>query len=66
VIGNRELDSVLTERVKIADSIKQIVDAETGGWGVDIEAIKIQEIELPAELAPVKLVAPFSMVPISW
>ncbi len=50
IIGNSELDFVLTERVKIADSIKEIVDAETAGWGVDIESIKIQEIELPAEM----------------
>jgi regulator of protease activity HflC (stomatin/prohibitin superfamily) len=50
IIGNSELDFVLMEREKIADSIKKIVDAETGGWGVDIESIKIQEIELPAEM----------------
>jgi len=50
VIGNHELDLVLTERERIASSIKEIVDAETSGWGVDIESIKIQEIELPAEM----------------
>ncbi len=50
VVGNSELDFVLTEREKIANSIKEIVDTETGDWGVDIEAIKIQEIELPAEM----------------
>lgn len=50
VVGNSELDFVLTEREQIATSIKKIVDAETSGWGVDIEAIKIQEIELPAEM----------------
>jgi len=50
VIGNSELDFVLTEREKIASSIKKIVDSETSGWGVDIESIKIQEIELPAEM----------------
>jgi regulator of protease activity HflC (stomatin/prohibitin superfamily) len=50
VVGNSELDFVLTEREKIASSIKKIVDAETSGWGVDIESIKIQEIELPAEM----------------
>lgn len=50
VIGNSELDFVLTEREKIATSIKTIVDTETSGWGVDIESIKIQEIELPAEM----------------
>ena len=50
IIGNSELDFVLTEREKVADSIKKIVDTETSEWGVDIESIKIQEIELPAEM----------------
>ncbi|WP_322793354.1 slipin family protein [Bellilinea sp.] len=50
VIGNHELDFVVSEREKIANSIKEIVDAETSGWGVDVESIKIQEIELPAEM----------------
>jgi regulator of protease activity HflC (stomatin/prohibitin superfamily) len=50
IVGNNELDAVLTEREQIADSIKKIVDAGTTGWGVDIESIKIQEIELPAEM----------------
>jgi len=50
IVGNSELDFVLTEREKIATDIKKIVDAETSGWGVDIESIKIQEIELPAEM----------------
>jgi regulator of protease activity HflC (stomatin/prohibitin superfamily) len=50
VIGNAEMDFVLTERERVAQSIKEIVDAETTGWGVDIESIKIQEVELPAEM----------------
>ncbi|MFH8086536.1 MAG: SPFH domain-containing protein, partial [Candidatus Aenigmatarchaeota archaeon] len=50
VIGNHELDFVLTERQKISESIKKIVDVETSEWGVDIDSIKIQEIELPAEM----------------
>ncbi len=49
-IGNSELDFVLTEREKIASGIKKTVDSETSGWGVDLESIKIQEIELPAEM----------------
>lgn len=50
VIGNEEMDTVLTEREAIAENIKKIVDAETIGWGVDVESIKIQEVELPAEM----------------
>jgi regulator of protease activity HflC (stomatin/prohibitin superfamily) len=50
VVGNSELDFVLSEREQVADNIRTIVDAETSGWGIDIESIKIQEIELPAEM----------------
>ncbi len=50
VLGNAELDFVLTEREEMALGIKEIVDAETSGWGIDVESIKIQEIELPAEM----------------
>lgn len=50
VVGNVELDTVLTEREKVATNIKKIVDTETDGWGVDITAIKMQEIELPNEM----------------
>jgi len=50
VVGNMELDSVLTEREKIASGIRELVDQETSEWGIDIKSIKIQEIELPAEM----------------
>ena len=50
VIGQVELDSLLTDRQKIADEIKKLVDSETSEWGVDVTAIKIQDIELPADM----------------
>src|SRR4030067_2319071 len=50
VIGQVELDSLLTDRQKIADEIKKIVELETTEWGVDVTAIKIQDIELPADM----------------
>ena len=49
-IGTMELDEVLTERDQIAIDIREIVDKETNEWGIDIKGIKIQEIELPAEM----------------
>ena len=48
IIGGVELDTLLTERDKIAIEIKQIVDKETDEWGIDVTAIKMQDIELPA------------------
>jgi regulator of protease activity HflC (stomatin/prohibitin superfamily) len=50
VIGNNDMDFFLQEREKIADAIKEIVDSETAEWGLDVESIKIQEVELPAEM----------------
>jgi len=47
VLSSMELDSVLTEREKVATAIREIVDAETAEWGIDIKSIKLQEIELP-------------------
>ena len=50
VVGNHELDFVLSERESIANTISTIVAQETGDWGVMVESIKIQDIELPAEM----------------
>lgn len=50
VIGGVELDTILTERERIAADIKKMVDTETAPWGIDVTAIKIQDIELPASM----------------
>jgi regulator of protease activity HflC (stomatin/prohibitin superfamily) len=50
VIGGVELDTLLTEREKLADEIKAIVDKETNDWGINVTAIKMQDIELPADM----------------
>lgn len=50
VIGGVELDTLLTEREHIADEIETIIAGETMQLGVKISAIKIQDIELPADM----------------
>jgi len=50
IIGGVELDTLLAEREKIASEIKKVVDAETSSWGIDVLAIKMQDIELPAAM----------------
>jgi regulator of protease activity HflC (stomatin/prohibitin superfamily) len=50
VIGNNELDFVLADRDKIAEEIEKLVDEETKGWGLDVSAIKLQDIELPEDM----------------
>lgn len=50
VIGGKSLDTLLVERQEIGDAIKKLVDHETAGWGLDVKAIKIQDIEVPDDL----------------
>lgn len=50
VIGSITLDEILTKRSEIAEQIKIIVDAAAEQWGVDISAIEIQNIEIPADM----------------
>lgn len=50
VVGGFELDNVLSEREVIADRIKIIVDKTTESWGINITAIKLQDIELPDDM----------------
>ncbi len=50
VIGNKDLDDVLSNREAIAQEIEKLVDEEVADWGIDITAIKIQDIELPSNM----------------
>ncbi|HMS93538.1 MAG TPA: slipin family protein [Candidatus Saccharibacteria bacterium] len=50
VTGNFELDELLSKREEISQQIKEIVDAQTDQWGIDVEAVKIQNIELPQDM----------------
>jgi len=40
----------LSEREKTAEEIKKIVDEATTAWGINVTDIKIQDIELPADM----------------
>ena len=50
VTGNMELDEILSKRDEISQKIKEIVDNETDKWGIDVEIVKIQNIELPHDM----------------
>lgn len=50
VTGNFDLDELLSKRDEISSKIKEIVDIQTDKWGIDIESVKLQNIELPADM----------------
>ena len=50
VTGNFELDELLSKREEISLKIKEIVDVQTSQWGIDVENVKMQNIELPQDM----------------
>lgn len=50
ITGNFELDELLSKREEAAEKIKEIVDKQTSEWGIDVENVKIQNIELPSDM----------------
>ena len=40
VTGNVDMDDLLAKREEISQQIKEIVDAETDKWGIDVENVK--------------------------
>ncbi|MCA9325391.1 slipin family protein [Candidatus Saccharibacteria bacterium] len=50
VAGNAELDELLSKREEMSTQIKEIVDGETDKWGIDVENVKLQNIELPQDM----------------
>lgn len=50
VTGNFDLDQLLSERDQISSRIREIVDTQTDKWGIDIESVKLQNIELPSDM----------------
>jgi regulator of protease activity HflC (stomatin/prohibitin superfamily) len=50
VAGNADMDELLSKRDVISQQIKEIVDAQTDQWGIDVENVKVQNIELPQDM----------------
>lgn len=50
VTGGVEMDDLLSSREVISEKIKEIVDKETAAWGIDVENVKVQNIELPQDM----------------
>ena len=50
IIGQAELDEVLSERDKLNVRLQQIIDEETNPWGIKVTAVEIKDVELPEEM----------------
>jgi len=50
IIGEMTLDELLSERERISKQIGEAVEAQAVSWGLDVDTIKLQEIDMPEDL----------------
>ncbi len=50
VIGQAELDELLSERDKINLKLQQIIDSHTDPWGIKVSMVEVKHIDLPQEM----------------
>lgn len=49
-VGTVTLDELLTEREKISETIKKIVDEASDPWGIKVENVELKDVTLPEEM----------------
>ena len=50
VLGQSELDDLLSQREKINHKLQQIIDSNTDPWGVKVSNVEVKQIDLPQEM----------------
>jgi regulator of protease activity HflC (stomatin/prohibitin superfamily) len=50
VLGQSELDDLLSQRDKINLKLQQIIDSHTGPWGIKVSTVEVKQIDLPQEM----------------
>lgn len=50
VLGQAELDELLSERDKLNDALQEIVDTQTDPWGIKVTAVEVKHVDLPQEM----------------
>jgi regulator of protease activity HflC (stomatin/prohibitin superfamily) len=48
VLGQSDLDHLLTERDKLNARLQEIIDEQTEPWGVKVSIVEIKDVEIPA------------------
>lgn len=51
VVGDKTLDETLTARDIINNSLRDVLDEATHGWGVKVTRVEVQKIDPPAEIS---------------
>ena len=47
ILGQSDLDHLLSERDKINTELQQVIDTQTSAWGVKVTSVEVRDLELP-------------------
>jgi regulator of protease activity HflC (stomatin/prohibitin superfamily) len=47
VLGQSELDELLTQRENVNEKLQQIIDEQTEPWGIKVSIVEVKDVELP-------------------
>jgi regulator of protease activity HflC (stomatin/prohibitin superfamily) len=47
VLGQSDLDRLLSERDEINQTLQKIIDEQTDAWGIKVSAVEVRDVELP-------------------
>ena len=47
ILGQSDLDHLLSERDKINAELQQVIDTQTSAWGVKVTSVEVRDLELP-------------------
>lgn len=49
-VGEVELDELLSQRDKVSENIRKVVDLATDPWGIQVVSVELKDITLPEEM----------------
>ncbi len=50
VLGQRDLDDLLTNRDEINNELQSIIDGQTDPWGIKVSAVEVKDVEIPQQM----------------
>ena len=50
VLGQKDLDDLLTNRDAINSELQSIIDEQTDPWGVKVSAVEVKDVEIPQQM----------------
>ena len=52
VLGEADLDELLSQREKLNARLQETLDDHTGPWGIKVQAVEVKHVDLPEQMSP--------------